>query len=138
VEFHLAFKRSKRVKTDPYRSNFERTIAENLKVIRIPIEYETIKLAYITPAIPHKYTPDFILPNGIVIEAKGRLKAADRKKMILVREQNPTKDIRFVFQRAKNTISKSSKTTYAMWAEKNGFQWAQGTIPIDWINEKRK
>jgi hypothetical protein len=58
--------------------------------------------------------------------------------MKLVKEQHPLFDIRFVFQRSQNKISKNSKTTYAMWAELNGFPWAEGLIPPEWLKEKRK
>ena len=60
--------------------------------------------------------PDFFLPNGVIIEAKGFFKPSDRRKMLAVKEAHPELDIRFVFMRD-NTLSKSSKTTYSMWAE---------------------
>jgi hypothetical protein len=56
--------------------------------------------------------------------------------MIAVRDQNPDKDIRFLFANAENPIKKGSKTTYGMWAEKNGFKYADGVeIPKEWIDE---
>ena len=60
------------------------------------------------------YTPDFELPNGIIIESKGRFVAADRKKHLLVQKQHPELDIRFVFSNSKAKISKGSKTTLCM------------------------
>lgn len=81
------------------------------------------------------YTPDFILANGIIIETKGYFKPEDRTKHLLIKEQYPELDIRFVFTRAKTPIRKGSKTTYAMWCEKNGFKWAETLIPDSWINE---
>jgi hypothetical protein len=91
---------------------------------------------YIRPETKHKYVTDFILPNGIIIEAKGRLTMFDRAKMVLVRACNPKRDIRFVFQKASNPIRKGSNTTYSAWCEKNDFRWAEGTVPQSWINEK--
>jgi hypothetical protein len=35
-----------------------------------------------------------------------------------------------------NTLTKTSKTTYAQWAEKNGFLWAAShDIPLDWFDD---
>tara|TARA_Y100000310_G_scaffold69195_1_gene64634 strand:+ start:402 stop:662 length:261 start_codon:yes stop_codon:yes gene_type:complete len=84
------------------------------------------------------YTPDFTLPNGIHIEAKGLFDPADRRKAKAVRKQNPDLDIRFVFQRPKAKISKGSRTTYAKWCEQHGFMWADRMIPPAWIMEPKK
>lgn len=121
-----------------YRSKFEKSVGGLLEEANVSFRYENKKdvLKYVQPATEHTYTPDFVLPNGIIVETKGRLTMYDRKKMVLVRESNPDKDIRFVFQRANNKIRKGSKTTYAKWAEKNGFKWAEGSIPQEWIDEK--
>jgi len=45
--------------------------------------------------------------------------------MLLTREQNPGVVFIMVLQNASLTLSKRSKTTYAMWCEKNGFEWVQ-------------
>lgn len=87
------------------------------------------------PESSHKYLPDFILSNGIYIEAKGLFNRADRQKHILIRKQYPEIDLRFVFQNMKNKISKQSKTTYADWCVKNGFKFANQRIPVAWIQE---
>lgn len=55
--------------------------------------------------------------------------------MLLVKAQYPSLDIRMVFWNAKAPISKGSKTTYAMWATKNGFPWSHRTIPPEWFLE---
>lgn len=80
------------------------------------------------------YTPDFVLQNGIIVEAKGRLTVHDRTKHTRISEQHPDLDIRFVFQ-YNNPITKGSKTRYTDWAEKNGFRWAMHTIPKEWFKE---
>jgi len=84
------------------------------------------------------YTPDFLLPNGIIIESKGRFVAADRKKHLLVKQQHPDLDIRFVFTNSKAKISKGSKTSYGDWCDKNGFLYADKLIPEGWLNETTK
>ena len=118
-----------------YRSKFEQAVAADMRKRKCKFSYENEKLDFIRPARKCKYLLDFSLESGIIVECKGRLTAADRKKMLLVKEQNPDRDIRFLFQRASNPIFKGSKTTYAMWAEKNGFLWAESTIPEEWLNE---
>jgi hypothetical protein len=78
---------------------------------------------------------DFELPNGILIETKGRFKPADRTKHLLIKQQHPELDIRFVFSNSHNTLSKKSSTTYADWCDKHGFKWADKQIPRSWIDE---
>lgn len=118
--------------TYPYKSNFEFGIAQNLKKKKIKFEYESVKLEYNKA---HTYTPDFVLANGIIIESKGRFTGEDRKKHLLVREQHPDKDIRFVFQRANQPLRKGSPNTYADWCVANNFKYADKEIPLEWIKE---
>jgi len=115
-----------------YRSGLEDVISEDLKKRGVDFGYETVKIKW--QLIESKtYTPDFILPNGVIIESKGRFVPDDRKKHLKVREQNPELDIRFVFSNSRNKIRKGSKTTYAMWCEKNNFLYADKRIPDKWI-----
>ena len=100
--------------------------------------YECYYLRYTIPESVHTYTPDFILPNGILIEAKGLFETADRKKHLLIKKQYPHLDIRFVFQNPKNTLYKGSKTTYSDWCKKYGYQYATKLIPAEWFNEEPK
>jgi hypothetical protein len=120
-----------------FRSNYEKVVCEQLDKQDIPFEYETINLYY-EVSEQRKYTPDVILPNGIILELKGRFTSNDRKKMLLVISQHPTLDIRMVFQRHTNKLFKGSKTTYSEWCEKHNIKWADKTIPIEWIKEKIK
>lgn len=117
-----------------WRSGLEETIAKQLEALKVTYTYEELKLSYTVPATKHTYTPDFQLPNGIIIETKGRFLVADRKKHLYVKEQHPELDIRFVFSNPKAKISKTSKTTYADWCDKYGFKYAAKLIPEEWIN----
>lgn len=122
------------------RSGFEERTAKYLDGKKVKYEYETVTIDYVVPESTHKYKPDFILPNGIIVEAKGRFTPQDRKKMSLVIEQNPDMDIRLLFM-LDNTLSKASKTTYSMWCEKRGIKChvsKNGEIPDEWIKEKKK
>ena len=116
-----------------FKSGLEETISNQIASKGIEVQYESEKVAYTIPASEHNYHPDFKLPNGIRIETKGRFVIADRKKHLLVKEQNPNLDIRFVFSNSKNKINKRSKTTYADWCDKNGFKYADKVIPDEWF-----
>jgi hypothetical protein len=118
-----------------FRSGLEEKIASDLKAKGIDAEYETEKIAYIKPARNAKYTPDFILPNGIIIETKGRFVVEDRQKHLIIKDQHPDLDIRFVFSSSRSRITKNSKTTYGMWCEKYGFKFADRDIPESWLKE---
>ena len=118
-----------------FKSGLEENISNQISSKGIVVEYETEQVEYIIPASSHNYHPDFKLPNGIRVETKGRFVLADRKKHLLVKEQHPELDIRFVFSNSKNKINKKSKTTYADWCDKNGFKYADKVIPDEWFNE---
>lgn len=129
---------NKKMSRGMVRSDFELRIAKDLEKRKVKFEYESSKLTYKVPERSALYCPDFILDNGIIIEAKGRLTTADRKKMVLVKLSNPTLDIRFIFMRANNPIRKGSKTTYAIWAEKHAFPWCEGTVPSEWLTNSNE
>lgn len=116
-----------------YRSGLEELVADQLRSAGVPVQYELFTLKYEIPARMSRYTPDFVLPNGIVIETKGRFVTADRKKHKLIREQFPDLDIRIVFSNPNNRIGKKSQTTYAMWCDKLLIPYAHKTIPPHWL-----
>ncbi len=120
-----------------YRSGLEEAIAQQLEKKKISYEYENKAntIGYTIPASEHTYLPDFKLPNGIIVETKGRFVLADRKKHKLIKEQHPELDIRFVFSNSNTKISKKSKTTYGAWCEKLGIPYADKTIPDEWLKE---
>jgi hypothetical protein len=116
-----------------YRSGFEHKVSEQLTESKIKFGYEDTVIDYIKPQTFHKYTIDFTLPNGILVETKGRWVIEDRKKHLLIKQQHPELDIRIVFQSAKTKIRKGSKTTYADWCDKHGIVWAEKNIPKSWL-----
>ena len=120
-----------------FRSGLEERIAQDLLEAGVNFPYEDQVISYQKPAKIARYTPDFVLENGIIIEVKGRFLTADRQKHLLVKKQHPDLDIRFVFSRSKEKISKKSKTTYADWCTKNGFTFADEKIPEAWIRERK-
>jgi len=115
-----------------YRSGLEDDISVDLKKRGVSFEYETLKIKW-TLLENKTYTPDFILPNGIIVESKGRFVAADRKKHLKVKEQHPDLDIRFVFSNSKAKLNKGAKSTYGDWCDKHGFIYADKRIPDEWL-----
>jgi len=117
----------------PYRSKFEVRVAADLGKRKIDFQYEKVSFDYV-PKI-RNYTPDFYLPESkIYIETKGRLTTNDRVKHLLIKDQYPDLDIRFVFVNADNKISRTSKTTYANWCDRHKFLWAESLVPMEWLN----
>lgn len=117
-----------------YRSGLEDDIAKDLKDRGVEFEYEKLKVQW--QLIENKtYTPDFKLPNGIIIESKGRFVAADRKKHIIIKRQHPFLDIRFVFSNSRAKLYKGAKSTYGDWCSKYGFLYADKRIPDEWLKQ---
>lgn len=114
-----------------FRSGFERTLDMQLKSHGIKYGYETLDLPYILECV---YKPDFILANGIIIEAKGLLSPDDKRKMLVVQNTFPDLDIRFVFYNANKKIPRTNQT-HSQWAERHGYLWAHERIPEEWLNE---
>jgi hypothetical protein len=125
-----------------FRSGLELQVSKELDELGVPYEYESKVIKYVKPASTHRYTPDFILTKKdgtkMIIETKGRFVSADRIKHRLIKEQHPDLDIRFVFSRANQKLSKTSKTTYAMWADRYDFKWSEKEIPKEWLDETRE
>ena len=118
-----------------FRSGLEEQVAQQLLTAGVAFEYESLKVHYLKPARNAKYSPDFILPNGIVVETKGRFVVEDRQKHLILRDQHKELDIRFVFSNSRTKISKGSKTSYADWCVKYGFTYADKLIPQGWLKE---
>ena len=55
-----------------YRSGLEVDTAQWLEARGIDGQYEKMVIIYTVPTKTHRYTPDFTLPNGIIIETKGK------------------------------------------------------------------
>lgn len=110
-------------------------VAAELQSIGCLALYEPCRFKYEPIKKVRTYTPDFILPNGIVIETKGRFVSADRQKHLALQECYPELDIRFVFQNPNAKINKGSTTTYSMWCDRHGFQYAAKSVPLAWTVE---
>lgn len=111
-----------------------------MKLAGLSFEYESEKIDFVKPVKKSKYCPDFVLTKEdggkMYLEFKGIFDTADRQKHLLIKDQHPDLDIRFVFQRATNKIGKTSNTTYAKWCETKGFKYAdKSVIPQEWLDE---
>lgn len=118
-----------------YRSGLEDKLGAQIRAAGHSVLYESLKVPYLIPESVHKYTPDFLLDNGIIVEGKGIFDAQDRAKHLLIQAQHPELDIRFVFTRSSSPITKGSKTTLADWCRKFGFKFADKEIPASWFKE---
>lgn len=116
-----------------YRSGLEEKIAAQIESKGLQVDYETPESRISYQKKPSTYTPDFVLPNGIIIESKGRFLASDRTKHLLIQKQYPEKDIRFVFSNSRQKLSKGAKSTYGEWCVKHGFKYADKLIPEEWF-----
>jgi hypothetical protein len=132
------FRPSESVKKLGFRSKLEVIVNQQLVESGVKFSYEgpLNKIRWTKPATNHVYLADFLLENGIIIEAKGRFTTEDRKKHCWIKRQYPHLDIRFLFSNAYNKLRKGSPTTYAMWCDKNGFIWANRDVPQEWIDYK--
>lgn len=117
------------------RSGLEKKVLASLRERGVDYEYETIKVRFTPPSKPTYYTPDIVLPNGIMIECKGMFTSKDRTKHLNIKAAHPSLDIRFVFSRSSSPLYKGSDTTYAMWCEDHGIKYADKLIPQEWLDE---
>ena len=114
-----------------YKSKFEEQIAPILGANN----YEVEKFQYILYC---NYTPDWKVTDTIYVESKGLFSQEDRRKMKVVKNTYPHITFVLCFQDPNKKIAKNSKTTYAKWAEKNGFHWCTITNLKDKISELLK
>lgn len=123
------------------KGTFEERVISDLNERGVHHVYEPDKLAYY---VERHYVPDLKLGTvnsvgGILVELKGYFRQDAQRKMKAVKAQHPDLDIRFVFQKADATIQGAkkrkdgTKMTCAEWADRNGFVWAEGTIPEEWL-----
>jgi len=116
-----------------FKSKLEEKVWAVLKKEFSTVKYEPQRFKFIQPEVERTYIPDFKTGrSNVFIEAKGKLDLETRKKMVWFRDSNPTIRIIFLFMNPDNKITKRSKTTYAMWATDNGFEWLD--FRKDWLN----
>ena len=121
------------------RSKLELQFEEILKENKAEYGYEVTKVPYIIPESKHIYHVDWTLVNGIYVETKGYLSDyAERTKYVLIKQQHPDIDLRFVFANP-NKLCGGTKMTHAKWAEKYSFPFCSVTDHEEigrWIREQ--
>ncbi len=120
------------------RSKLELKFEAILKEFEVDYGYEVTKIPYVVPESKHNYIVDWTILNGVLIETKGYLSDyAERRKYVLLKEQHPGLDLRFVFDN-ENKLCGGTKMTHAAWATKYGFKYCsiKDTEQINsWIKE---
>lgn len=111
-----------------FRSGLEERIADNLLKRKCKFGYESISVPYV---IKSKYKPDFVLNNGVIIEAKGFFRSKDQRKHREIKKQHPELDIRFIFSNSQSKVQ-GSRMTCAQWCDKYGFLFSEEIIPQEW------
>ena len=122
-----------------YRSGLEKKLSDELKALKVKFSYESLKIEWEDLAY-RTYTPDFILYNGVIIEAKGMFTAIDRRKHLCIKRQHPKLDIRFIFDNPNKKLYKRGRMTYAGWCDKHSFIYCKRSdgIPEEWLNERQR
>lgn len=132
-----------------YKSGLEAVNSDLLNDSGVVFYYEPIdgKIAYTIPSSTHVYTPDFVITTKsgktIIVETKGIWTYVDRFKHLLVKQQHPELDIRFIFSKSLTRINKKASTTYRDICEGRGranfkgitWRYADRLIPLDWLEE---
>ncbi len=133
-----------------FRSGLEVEVAYQLIDWGGKWDYEAVKLPYLHPMAgtcnscgantvskSRFYLPDFrvFLSSKcyFYIEVKGRLTSTDRTKMAHVKKNYPQEDIRFFFDQDRIIPKVKRRNTYGQWCEYQGFPWATGELPADWL-----
>lgn len=112
------------------RNKFEKKTETQLKRARVSFAYEAEKVPYVLSGY---YLPDFVFvtPTGkVYLECKGYFRPEHKRKMIAVKKQHPEIDLRILFY---PFCSLKREQQYIKWAVKNGFRYAIGTIPKEWL-----
>jgi len=123
------------------KSKAELEVAKNCDKDKLNWSYETMVVGWEPPPPKRRhYHPDFIIIRNdgtrLLVEYKEYLDARSKRVLRYATKQNPDLDIRILFgpRCSKKKISKTSKTTYGMWADKNGIPWSEGrSIPKEWL-----
>lgn len=108
------------------KNKFEIKTYAQLKRARVKFKYEEEKIPYI---LARHYIPDFVITTKtgkVYVECKGYLRPEHKAKMVAVKKLNPNMDIRILFY--------ATKKEYIKWAERNGFRYAVGEIPQEWLD----
>lgn len=135
-----------KVKQFELRSKFEYTVAVALVEAGVEFGYEERSYPWWEKLpravckscgekdcqVARSYTPDFFLPNGNIIEAKGRFTSKDRKIAAAMREIIGS-NFKMLFM-TNNWLNKNKKSRYGDWCDARDIEWAVGPkVPKEWL-----
>ena len=144
--------RRKRKPKHPFRSIYEEDIASELDEMGLEWKYEAYSYEYQGPVRKNRarcgacgsktlvydgwYTPDFFVGDSVIIEAKGRFTAADRRKVKAAVDSVPELREKLVMMfMTDNKLNKSAKKRYSDWCDEQGIDYCVGTKPKEeWFN----
>ena len=136
-----------KVRGDELRSGLEAKIATQLINDKVDYTYETESFMWLERLpraqcthcgskkscfVERSYTPDFFLPNGVILEVKGKFTSRDRKIAAAMKEQYPDLDIRMVFEKD-NWLNKNHKNRYSDWCKSKGIDYCLMKVPESWL-----
>ena len=78
------------------------------------------------------YYPDFVLPNGVVIEAKGYFRLGNKQKYRQIKKCFPALDLLIVFQEPTGVTAGEN----GAWCRKYKITFASKQIPEAWFMER--
>ena len=122
---------NKQRKNKEHRSGLEDKVQDALLAQGFSPAYEDQSFSYV---LHRKYKPDFRI-DDVHIEVKGWWPPAERTKFLAVVINNPELRIFVALQRPHQTLSKTSKTSYAKWCNKHGIAWCPIPIPKDFLDQ---
>lgn len=133
----------KKARSKGYASGFEYEVAQQLRDAGMKFTYEKETYEWLEKLprsfcpdcggagyAKRKYTPDFFLSNGRIIEAKGRFTTKDRKIAKAMQEQGIV--ICYLFGED-NKLSRNAKSRYSDWCKANGLEYAIKEVPKEWL-----
>jgi len=128
------YNRAKRSKPRPgiYRSKLEEDVSADLIKLGYETSYEKDRFDYVLP--PRRYTPDFRV-GDFFIEVKGWFPSKERTKLLAVMKANPDLPLFVALQSPHQRLSKTSKTSVALWCEKHGIPWCPTPIPASFLHQ---
>lgn len=139
MRYKKVFSKGKKTnyKKKHFKSRLEANFAASMFQRGLKAEYESNVFPYVRKS---HYTPDWKISEGLFIETKGYLSPSNRSNLLSFKEQHPDIEIRLAFANAGNRLNSRSNTTYASWAEKNGFKWCDLSkrFPSEWWDSTRK
>lgn len=137
-------KKKRQPRRDGLRSGYEAQVLASNPRLEQATMYEPGVIPFQMTRLVKKL-PDLVLPNGLVVELKGRLTEVEKQRLLSFHQHlkqtaattsqalyRPGLGLAILFQ-ANNPVRKGARMRYTDWADKHGIRNAVGTtIPDEW------